>query len=137
MKKQTIKKIFSAAVLTLVLSMVAVPAVVGAQSGAGSDEAAQLFEVEDAKGIGLGERNLKDTINQIIRVLLGFLGIVAVIIILYAGFLWMTAMGDDEKVSKAKKLIYAGIAGIVIILAAYAIAEFVIRSIGSATGTQG
>ena len=58
------------------------------------------------------------------------LGILAVIIILWGGFLWMTAAGDDSKVDKAKKLIISGIVGIVIILAAYIIANFAITAVG-------
>ncbi len=82
---------------------------------------------------GLGEADLVDTIAQIIRIALGFLGVIAVVIILLGGFKWMTAGGNDEKVKEAKKLIFSGIIGLVIIISAYAIASFVIDSIISAT----
>lgn len=82
---------------------------------------------------GLGEADLIDTIAQIIRIALGFLGIIAVVIILLGGFKWMTAGGNDDKVKEAKKLIFSGIIGLVIIISAYAIATFVIDSIINAT----
>jgi len=85
---------------------------------------------------GLGDRDPRDIAASVIRVILGFLGIVAVIIILLGGFKWMTAGGNEDKVGEAKKLITAGIIGLVIILAAFAIATFVLNSLLSAT-TEG
>jgi len=125
------KKIIVTTVMVMVLALVAMPMIAGASSNA-----EELFDTTNAQ-FGLGNRDLKDSIQSIIQVLMGFLGIVAVIIILWGGFIWMTAMGDEEKVGKAKKLIIAGIVGIVIILAAFAIAQFVISKIGAATGTGG
>jgi hypothetical protein len=82
---------------------------------------------------GLGDRDPRDIAASVIRVILGFLGIVAVIIILLGGFKWMTAGGNEDKVGEAKKLITAGIIGLVIIVAAFAIATFVLDSLISAT----
>jgi len=102
----------------------------------------ELFGGEDtgadfASTAGLGEADLVDTIAQIIRIALGFLGVFAVIIILIGGFKWMTAQGNDEDVKKAKKFIFSGIIGLVIVISAYAIASFVIDSIITATtGTE-
>lgn len=82
---------------------------------------------------GLGERDPRDIAASVIRIILGFLGIVAVVIILLGGFKWMTAGGGEDKVGEAKKLITAGIIGLVIIVAAFAIATFVLNSLISAT----
>ncbi len=82
---------------------------------------------------GLGQADLNDTIGAIIRAALGFLGVIAVVIILFGGFKWMTAGGNEEKVGEAKKLIIAGIIGLAIILSAYAIASFVIGQLVGAT----
>jgi len=67
--------------------------------------------------------------SNIIQIFLGFLGIIAVSIILIGGFQWMTALGDEEKVKKARSLIASGVVGLVIIIASYAIATFVIDQI--------
>jgi len=88
---------------------------------------------EFASAAGLGSGNLVDTISQIIRVALGFLGVVAVVIILLGGFKWMASGGNDEKVKKAKQLIFSGIIGLAIVLSAFAIASFVITQISTAT----
>ncbi len=96
-------------------------------------EADDLLSDEFGDSAGLGQADIQTTIGQLIRVLLGFLGVVAVVIILLGGFKWMTAGGNDEKVAEAKRLIIAGIIGLAIILSAYAIASFVISSLVSAT----
>ncbi len=87
-----------------------------------------------ADSTGLGQGDLKTTIGNIIRVALGFLGVIAVVIILLGGFKWMVAGGNDEKVGEAKRLIIAGIIGLAIILSAYAITTFVISSLVTASG---
>lgn len=101
----------------------------------GQLEAGDLLGTDFGDATGLGQGDLTTTIGSLIRVALGFLGVVAVVIILLGGFKWMTAGGSDEKVGEAKKLIIAGIIGLAIILSAYAIASFVISSIvGAASG---
>jgi len=85
---------------------------------------------------GLGTKDIREGVMAIIQVLLGFLGIIAIIIILWGGFVWMTAGGNEEKVSQAKKIITAGIIGLIIIFVSYAIASFVITQLMSATGAQ-
>ncbi|MBD3359412.1 MAG: hypothetical protein GF365_01755 [Candidatus Buchananbacteria bacterium] len=83
--------------------------------------------------IQLGTQDIRVTVARIINVAMGLLGIVAVVIILLGGFKWMTAGGNDENVKQAKKLIVSGIIGLVIILTAYAIAQFVLNSLLEAT----
>jgi len=56
-------------------------------------------------------------------------------LIIYAGFLWMTAGGNPEQVDKAKQWLTNAIIGLAIILAAYAISGFVIDNLFAATGT--
>ncbi len=78
---------------------------------------------------GLGEADVKDIVKNIITVILGFLGLVSVVIILIGGFMWMTAGGNEERVTKGRKWIINGVVGLIIILAAYAIASWVITTI--------
>lgn len=90
--------------------------------------------LKPAQATGLGQKDIRVTVAEIIRVAMGLLGIVAVVIILIGGFTWMTAGGNEEKVGEAKKWIFAGIIGLAIILSAYALATFVINSLITATG---
>lgn len=72
-------------------------------------------------------------IGRVINQALGLLGIITVVLIIYGGFLWMTAMGNNEQIEKAKKLITNAVIGLVIILAAYSITYFVVGSIINGT----
>ena len=86
---------------------------------------------------GLGTKDIREGVMAVVNVLLGFLGVIAIIIVLYGGFTWMTAAGNEEKVAQAKKIITAGIIGLVIIFISFAIANFVISQIGEASGASG
>ena len=81
---------------------------------------------------GLGVKDPRAIAADVINIILGFLGIIAVVIILLGGFKWMTAGGNEDKVGEAKKLITAGIIGLVIILASFGIATFVLTQLGAA-----
>ena len=86
--------------------------------------------------IGLPANDPRIIASNIIKIFLGFLGIIAVAIVLVGGFKWMTALGDEEKVKEARKLIGSGVVGLIIIVAAYAIATFVLDQILTATTTR-
>jgi hypothetical protein len=68
---------------------------------------------------------LVELISGIINVLLSLLGVVFLILIIYGGYTWMTAMGDETKVKKAKQVITTASIGLVIIILSYGIASFV------------
>ena len=89
-----------------------------------------------AENIGLGTTDIRETIASIINVAMGLLGTIAVIIILYGGFKWMISGGEQGKVDEARKLIVSGVVGLVIILASYAIANFVIDTLLTGTGAN-
>jgi hypothetical protein len=67
--------------------------------------------------------------GRIINVVLGFLGIVLLGYLLYAGFLWMTSGGESDKAEQARTMITNAIIGLVIIVAAFAISSFVLSSL--------
>lgn len=90
---------------------------------------AQIADVPGQAGLILPTTDPRVIIAKIIRVALGFLGIVAVVFILYGGFLWMTSAGDEEKIAQAKKVIINATIGIAIILAALGIVQFIFRAL--------
>ncbi len=89
--------------------------------------------IEYGAQTGLGGRDPREIVAQVINIALSLLGIVAVVIIIAGGFLWMTAGGNEENVDKARKMIFAGIIGLAIILSAYAIAKWVIERLVTVT----
>ncbi|MDD2807820.1 MAG: MopE-related protein [Patescibacteria group bacterium] len=86
---------------------------------------------------GLGTQDLRVTVMNVIRIFLGFLGLIAIILILYAGYTWMTSAGNEEKISRAKKIIVNAVIGLVIILTSFMIVSFIINSLIKATGADG
>jgi len=68
---------------------------------------------------------LPQFIGGIVKVVLGVLGMVLLIITVYAGMLYMTAAGDDTKVKKAKAMLGQTVIGLIIVVGAYALTDFV------------
>ena len=91
-----------------------------------------ILSTDFGDSTGLGQSDLQTTIGNIIRDILMLLGVVAVCIVLMGGFKWMTAGGNEEKVSEAKRLLLAGVIGLAIILSAWAISSFVVTSLVTA-----
>jgi len=84
--------------------------------------------------LGLAVADPREAAVNLVQLLMTFLGIIAVVIILYGGFTWLTAAGNEDKVASAKKIIAAGIIGLVIILAAFLIVNFVITNVSDSLG---
>ena len=74
------------------------------------------------------------TIGQLVNIALGLLGIIFFVLLVYAGFLWMTAGGEEDQVSEAKKLMINGVVGLILILTAYAITGFVVGALTEDVG---
>jgi len=82
---------------------------------------------------GLNTADLQSTVIKIVQWVLTLLGLIAVIMILYGGFVWLTAGGNEEKVASAKKVISAAIIGLIIVLLAWAIVTFVVSTASKVT----
>lgn len=95
--------------------------------------AVELLPTEFGDEIGLGQGDIRTTIARVIRIVLGFLGVIAVSFVLYGGFKWMTAGGNSDSVGDAQKIIVAAAIGLAIILSAYAITSFVISNLVTVT----
>lgn len=78
-----------------------------------------------------GTRDLFDIIVGIVNIALYFLGAIAVILGLYAGWLWFTSRGNAEQIRKAKAIMVSAVIGLAIIFASYAITNFVIGNLYS------
>jgi hypothetical protein len=105
-----------------------------ADPGVGKDIGDQLH----AAGMGTGIKEPVDprvTVMLIIRTLLRLIGIVVLCLMLYAGFLWMTAGGNDTQVEHAQSLLRNAVIGLAVILASYSITIFVIYLALGRTGS--
>lgn len=116
-------------------NLLAVP-LVSAQAVTPEEITGQMQVVGDAYGTQAGANPgdaLLLMIGKIIRIVLTLLGVIVLVIVVYSGFLWMTAGGDTEKVKTAKTWLTNAIVGLALILAAYAIADFVVGKLIDAT----
>lgn len=87
--------------------------------------------------IGLGEEDPRIIIANVIRVALGFLGIIALGLVIYSGWLWMTAGGNADNIEKAKKILVGALIGLLIILSSFLITTFILNRLLIATGGGG
>jgi len=75
------------------------------------------------------EKDIRVFIVEIVRYFITFLGIIAVAMVMYSGFLWMTSNGEPEKVTKAKRTLINSIIGLIVVISAFAIVTFIINLI--------
>ncbi|MFA5133189.1 MAG: hypothetical protein WC459_00035 [Patescibacteria group bacterium] len=87
-------------------------------------------------GVELARTDIRVIIGRIIEVFLGLLGMIAVVLIIYAGWLWMSAAGDSQKIASAKKTLINAIIGLAIILSAFGITQFIVSGLIRATSGQ-
>lgn len=98
-------------------------------------KAASALTIDDIDNTGvtdsliLGDASPEELAISVINWVLGILALIAVVLILIAGFRWMTAGGNEEKVESAKKTLYAALIGLVIILAGWGLSVYVINNL--------
>jgi uncharacterized membrane protein len=122
------KQVLSFLVISLILSALFAPPILAA------DPFGPLHTAVNGTGL---EKNtsIAAFVGALVQYILGFLGLIFVVLIIYAGFIWTTAQGDTKKVDKAKDMIKQAVIGLVIVFAAYAIATFVLSNLASISET--
>jgi len=86
--------------------------------------------------IALSGTSIAVIIVNVIRILLGSLGLVLVILIMYAGYMIMTSAGNEEKITKGKEILRNAVIGTAIILFSLIIVQFVLNILGGVSGNQ-
>lgn len=94
-----------------------------------------LAEKSGYSQTGVLETSIESIVANIIQYVLSFLGVIFIILIIYSGFMWMTAAGDSEKITKAKDILISAVIGIIIVLSAYVITTTILTRLGKAIGT--
>ncbi len=87
----------------------------------------------DASGLST-DTSIPVMVGNVIRIILGISGTVALVIVVMGGVKWMTSGGAEAKITSARKLMVSGAIGIVIIAAAYAITSFVMNQMLAVVG---
>ncbi|TSC76499.1 MAG: Uncharacterized protein G01um101431_632 [Parcubacteria group bacterium Gr01-1014_31] len=88
-----------------------------------------------ARNVGLQETPLSFVVARVIFMFLAILGIIFVGLITYAGYHWLTARGNEEKVRKAQDTLRQATWGLIIVLAAYSISYFILAYLLGEFGT--
>lgn len=83
--------------------------------------------ITTAQTAGYEQVSYLDVISALFQVVLGTLGVVFVVFIVYGGFLWMTAGGGAEQVKKAKGILTNSIIGLIIVIASYAFTVYILE----------
>jgi hypothetical protein len=73
---------------------------------------------------------------NIIKVVLGLLGVIFVVLLIYAGFKYLTSQGNEDQIDSAKKQILYAVIGLLIILSAYGLTVFILKSVINATNNS-
>lgn len=101
-------------------------------AGASSTSAARL-DINNAGGFlsqvveptGLEKTDISTASGNLIKNLLRIVGLAFLLLMVYGGYLWMTARGEESQIEKARDTIVAAIIGIAIVVGAYAVTFFV------------
>jgi lysylphosphatidylglycerol synthetase-like protein (DUF2156 family) len=113
------KIIKRAAVLTFLLAVLVLPYFVFADS---PSPLKALNEVGSSAGYAsANETSVSSIAGLIVAAALSLLGIIFIILIVYAGITWMTAEGDEAKVEKAQKILRNSIIGLIVTVSAWGI----------------
>jgi hypothetical protein len=129
MKNMFLKKAFASIGIG---AMVLLPSVAMA-ANVFTDAKDKANSVATGAGINQGTQDPTVIIGKIVNVILSLLGVIFLLLVLYAGFLWMTAAGDEKKVGQAKNILSQAVVGLIIIVAGYAISNFVLDSLVKVT----
>jgi len=125
MIKTLLKKLICLFFLVLLLPQLA--SAQNLQNAFGDNSA--LDASADKAGYDITSYAVEPIIGTVIQTFLSILGVIFLILMIYAGYNWMTAHGDEQKVTKAKETITAAIIGLVVVIGAYAISFYVIKSL--------
>ena len=96
----------------------------------------KIFEYLEmtAKAAGFADpKSLPEIIGALIGVFLSLIGIIFLCLIIYGGFIWMTSAGKEQKINKAKRILTNSVIGLIIIMAAYGITQFIFSTLQQAT----
>ncbi len=121
------------AILLFIISLLIIPFFV---SALGIDDAFGGLAITGSAA-GAGNTDISIFVGNIIRALLGLLGILILIFILYGGYLWLVSGGNEQMVKKAKDILTSAFIGLIIVLAAMAITTFIMEGItGAISGSN-
>lgn len=93
--------------------------------------------VEAGFDANTNETTFAATIGELVKALLSFVGVLFLVLTVYAGFLWMSARGEESQIEKAQSILRSAIIGMIITVGAYSITSFIVpRIVDRTAGDQ-
>ncbi len=89
-----------------------------------------LTKTAQQAGLMNNQRDLPTLVGSILGTALSFIGVLFFALMVFGGFMWMTARGNEEQTKKALNTITAAVIGLIIVLSSYTITSFVFKSVG-------
>jgi hypothetical protein len=124
-------------ILTLLMSIAvfSTPTLVFAQPDIGSGDGGLMKKVGGVAqyNVATTEFTLSETVGRVIKMVLMLIGTIFFVLAVYAGFLWMSAQGNEQQVTKAKDILRAATIGMVVIIASYSITAMVMLLVARST----
>lgn len=101
---------------------------IGAGSGAGGTS--YLESARKSSGFGQAtETTFASNLGLVVNIVLSFSGVIFMSLMVYAGYLWMTARGEASQIEKSQNMIRSAIIGMIITVGAYSITNFIVPTI--------
>ncbi|MBU0619474.1 MAG: hypothetical protein ABII94_01395 [Patescibacteria group bacterium] len=122
------KKTLKISIFLIILMSIIVP-VVQAETLQNAFGNEALNETAKGAGYNTGVTSPASIISAVIKIALSLLGVVFLLLMLYGGYLWMTARGNEQEVEKAKNIITSAVIGMLIVIGSYAITYFIFKKI--------
>ncbi|MDD4271234.1 MAG: hypothetical protein PHF50_00315 [Patescibacteria group bacterium] len=122
-------------ILISLIAILALPYIVSAASDAyGNLEKMGKDPSSPYQPVSIGTNDLAGIVGIGIQAFLSILGVIFLILIIYAGYGWMMARGEEEKVTKAKDTLTRAVIGLIITIGAYAISYWIIDGLTKTSG---
>lgn len=130
-KKYMKNKIIIAFILTIISSVFFIlpPLSLAQDSSYGLNATANNIDAFKGQTQSFKSDFLQTKTGLIISVVLSFVGALFLVLMIYAGILWMTAQGNDQQVTKAKGLLINAVVGMIIVFSAYALTTFLANQV--------
>ena len=124
-----IKKYVKFFLLIWLVAIVMLPQLVLAEGNPALGKLEAVGSSDKGPYTAVGWNSVSRIIGAGVGAALSLIGVIFLILMIYAGYNWMTAQGEEEKVEKAKDTLTRAIIGLIIVVGAYAIWNFIFNSL--------
>ncbi|MFH1822491.1 MAG: MMCAP2_0565 family pilin-like conjugal transfer protein [Patescibacteria group bacterium] len=115
-------------ILFILVFLLVLPYFVFAQTPTMQNQLEELGK-EGGYDLAADEYTISEIVGTVVKAFLSLLGVIFIALMLYGGFTWMTASGDEEKVKKSKDIIRMAIIGLIIIIGSWVIWDFILYKV--------